>query len=79
VNGENWVKEIEAINAGSSQVELGRAREMLSHARWRAEREFPTQWGGAKVNINVTKRVASDKFFSFLLHPVPRASVARTA
>ena len=30
---------------------------MLSHARWRAEREFPSQWGGAKVNINVTNKV----------------------
>ena len=36
---------------------LGRAKEMLSHARWRAEREFPAQWGGAKVNINVTNKV----------------------
>ncbi len=30
---------------------------MLAHARWRAEREFPSQWGGAKVNINVTNKV----------------------
>jgi len=45
------------INVGSSQVELGRAKEMLSHARWRAEREFPSQWGGAKININVTSKV----------------------
>ncbi len=50
---EFWEKEVEAINAGSSQVELGRAKEMLSHARWRAEREFPSQWSGARVNINV--------------------------
>jgi len=34
---EHWEKEIEAINAGSSQVELGRAKEMLSHHRWKAE------------------------------------------
>ena len=54
---EHWEKEIEAINAGSLQVELGRARELLAHARWRAEREFPSQWGGAKVNINVTNKV----------------------
>jgi len=50
---EHWEKEIEAINAGSSQVELGRAKELLAHARWRAEREFPSQWGGAKINITV--------------------------
>ncbi len=54
---EYWEKEVEAINAGSSQVELGRAKEMLSHHRWRAEREFPSQWGGAKININVTNKV----------------------
>ena len=30
---------------------------MLAHARWRAEREFPAQWGGAKVNINVTSKI----------------------
>ncbi len=29
------------------------AREMLSHARWRAEREFPSQWGSQKMNINI--------------------------
>ncbi len=54
---EHWEKEIEAINEGTSQVVLGRAREMLSHARWRAEREFPSQWGGAKVNINVSNKI----------------------
>jgi len=54
---EHWEKEVEAINEGTSQVMLGRAKEMLSHARWRAGREFPSQWGGAKVNINVTNKV----------------------
>ncbi len=29
------------------------AREMLAHARWRAEREFPSQWSEHKLNINV--------------------------
>jgi len=43
---EYWEKEIEAINEGTSQVMLGRAREMLSHARWRAEREFPSNGAG---------------------------------
>ena len=36
---------------------LGRAKEMLSHARWRAEREFPSQWGGHRLNINVIGKV----------------------
>ena len=35
---EHWEKEIEAINEGTPQVVLGRAREMLAHARWLAER-----------------------------------------
>jgi len=42
---EYWEKEIEAINEGTSQVVLGRAHEMLAHARWRAEREFPQSMG----------------------------------
>jgi len=56
---EHWEKEIEAINEGTSQVMLGRAREMISHARWRAEREFPSQWGGHKLNINIGERSAT--------------------
>ena len=54
---EHWEKEVEKIDPNTNQVMLGRAKEMLSHARWRAEREFPSQWGGAKVNINVTNKV----------------------
>ena len=54
---EKWEKETEAIKEGTSQVVLGRAREMLSHARWQAEREFPSQWGGQKVNINVAGKI----------------------
>ena len=54
---EYWEKEIEAINEGTSQVVLGCAREMLAHARWSAEREFPSQWGGHKLNINVVGAV----------------------
>ncbi len=48
---EYWEKEIEAINQGTSQVVLARAK--LAHARWRAEREFPAQWGEHKLNIYV--------------------------
>jgi hypothetical protein len=46
---EYWEQQIEAIDPETNQVMLGRAREMLSHARWRAEREFPEQWGGKQV------------------------------
>ncbi len=54
---EHWEKEVEKIDPDTNQVILGRAKEMLSHARWRAEREFPSQRGGAKININVTNKV----------------------
>jgi len=52
-----WEKEVEKIDPDTNQVMLGRAKEMLSHARWRAEREFPSQRGGAKVNINISNKV----------------------
>ncbi len=57
---EHWEKEIENISADTNQVMLGRAKEMLSHARWRAEREFPNQWGAQKININVINGVTMD-------------------
>lgn len=50
---EHWEKEIEDVCPGTEQVMLARAREMLSHARWRAEREFPERWGGQKLQVNV--------------------------
>jgi len=54
---EHWEQEVEKINPDTNQVMLGRAKEMLSHSRWRAEREFPSQWGGARVNINVVGKI----------------------
>ena len=39
---EKWEKELEAA---TDNVKVARARELLSHARWRAEREFPEHWG----------------------------------
>lgn len=33
------------LEAASDSVSVARARELLSHARWRAEREFPEHWG----------------------------------
>jgi len=58
---EYWEKEIEAIKEGTSMVMLGRAKEMLSHARWRAEREFPSQWGGAKINLTISNKIEIDE------------------
>ena len=36
-------KEVEKIDPDINQVMLDRAKEMLSHTRWRAEKEFPAQ------------------------------------
>ena len=33
------------LEAAADSVTVARARELLSHARWRAEREFPDRWG----------------------------------
>jgi len=65
---EHWEKEIEAIKEGTSMVMLGRAREMLSHARWRAEHEFPAKWGGSKVNIQINNSVPSSELFEQEAH-----------
>ena len=47
---EFWEGQTEAISPDDAPVMLARAREMLSHSRWRAEREFPHRWG-AKQQI----------------------------
>ncbi len=54
---EHWEKEVGAINAGSSQVELGRAKEMLSHARWRSRERVSYAMGRAKIDINIVNKV----------------------
>ena len=33
------------LEAAEDSVSVARARELLSHSRWRAEREFPDRWG----------------------------------
>ena len=35
----------EELEQAEDALNLARARELLSHARWRAEREFPHRWG----------------------------------
>lgn len=54
---EKWEQEIEKIDSDTHPVMLGRAKEMLSHARWRAEREFPSTWGQQKQTINIINGV----------------------
>ena len=48
------------LEAAEDSVAVARARELLSHARWRAEREHPTRWGqrqqvehGAQIVVNI--------------------------
>jgi glycosyltransferase A (GT-A) superfamily protein (DUF2064 family) len=33
------------LEVADESVTVARARDLLSHARWRAEREFPERWG----------------------------------
>ena len=53
-------------------------RQMLAHARWRAEREFPSQWGGHKLNINIGERSATPTSDA-LLEKDAKALVAQIA
>lgn len=48
------------LEGAAESVTVARARELLSHARWRAEREFPARWGQkteAKVDATLTVNV----------------------
>lgn len=48
------------LELADDSVTVARARELLSHARWRAERECPKRWG-AKQQVEVTdNRVVID-------------------
>lgn len=43
------------LEAAGDQVDLARARELLSHSRWKAERECPSRWGQRQqVDLNVS-------------------------
>ena len=62
---EQWEGELETIGPDSPQVMLARARELLSHARWRAEREAPHRWGQRNqshvdVRVGVSDRLSND-------------------
>ena len=42
------------VEASTDMLNLARARELLSHARWRCEREAPHRWGkDSSVNIQI--------------------------
>lgn len=47
------------LEQSSDQLAVSRTRELLSHQRWRAEREFPHRWG-AKAQVEVTNKVTVD-------------------
>lgn len=54
------IRETDLENAEDS-VTVARARELLSHARWRAEREFPGKWGQKNQSISVVVQVSADE------------------
>ena len=43
----------EELEGATDNVSVSRARELLSHARWRAERTDPDRWGQPKQAVNV--------------------------
>ena len=53
---ERWEGELEEIEGSTPAVIVARVREGLSHARWRAEREFPQRWG-QRTQIDLTVNI----------------------
>jgi len=49
------------LEASQDPLTLARARELLSHARWRAEREFPHRWG-QKQEVTVKETIVKLSF-----------------
>lgn len=43
-----------------SLPDVSRAKELLSHARWRAEREAPRRWGAKQTEITINTGVTMD-------------------
>lgn len=50
-------RELETCEPDSA--EISRARELLSHQRWRCEREFPHRWGN-RTQVSIDQRVTVD-------------------
>lgn len=45
----------DALSQAQDMVTVAREKELLSHARWRAERECPRRWGSKQeINVNNT-------------------------
>jgi hypothetical protein len=51
------------MESADDSVTVARARELLSHARWRAEREFPARWGQkTETKVDATLKVEVVRF-----------------
>lgn len=50
----------EELESAEEQVDISRARELLGHARWLAERGDPEKWGSKPVQVNVGVQVLLD-------------------
>ncbi len=48
------------LEEASDSVTVARTRELLSHARWRCEREFPDRWG-TRPTIVINQNLALDQ------------------
>lgn len=60
------IREVEM--EGAAPVDVPRARELLSHARWRAEREAPKRWGAkTEIRADLTLSVTVNRI---MLEPV---------
>ena len=46
------------LESSEDSASVSRARELLGHQRWRAEREFPERWGAKGQVINLQVNVA---------------------
>ena len=70
------------VESARDPRDVPRARELLSHARWRAERECPQRWGQRVIaqptaQINITIGVVRDGYQARVVADViPRGIVA---
>jgi len=61
------------MEQSDESVTVARARELLSQARWRCEREFPERWGtkGTTINIQVNVGQADQQLAASIADLIP--------
>lgn len=63
------------LEVAPDALTLARARELLSHARWRAEREFPHRWGQRQ---EITHRAPDGPLLSISVAITPTSQSSMT-